>query len=518
MPLNSHSDCRPKVCLFCFRKVSNRDLRKYPDYVNIIKNNLIDHYDETDVRFPCGICDTHVRSLNYFKKGLEGENTRSCFDFEKLSRYLKSDTKLKRKADACECLICSVATSGGFMEKLVLKKFEENSGENVTSSTDTSGSGSSVKLCGKCLYPIKKGLRGHICNQTNLIKNITNLLPENVRERLASDVIKRKMNDLGDVHVNLSTGGKDLNLDINIHKAGDLKEQVISHEHISRMKKRMNLSQNQTLILAEELRAVHANRKIVPSNLKSFLREKNKEFADIFEFENVEGEEVIYCTNVPEHIKRVSQKRGHTEPKLIKVGLDGGQGTLKCAASYLYESDAIFDLDSSEPTRKRRKYSEGLDVAKLCNNNGVNRVQLLALSTDSDENYEKLKFMFGKLELKPGSFLLCADLKVINISLNLMSHSARHPCPYCHWVKGSKSADAVLRTFEGITQNFETWLRETGGDRDKLKNYFNCQGPPLPIFPTSGLVCDYIPLSELHIMMGVTNKLVDELIKVIRFY
>ena len=142
MPLNSHSDCRPKVCLFCFRKVSNRDLRKYPDYVNIIKNNLIDHYDETDVRFPCGICDTHVRSLNYFKKGLEGENTRSCFDFEKLSRYLKSDTKLKRKADACECLICSVAKSCGFMEKVVLKKFEENSGENFTSSTDTSGSGS----------------------------------------------------------------------------------------------------------------------------------------------------------------------------------------------------------------------------------------------------------------------------------------------------------------------------------------------------------------------------------------
>ena len=37
---------------------------------------------------------------------------------------------------------------------------------------------------------------------------------------------------------------------------------------------------------------------------------------------------------------------------------------------------------------------------------------------------------------------------------------------------------------------------------------------PLEIFPLTGLTMDHVPLSELHIMMGVTNKLVDELIKV----
>ena len=121
----------------------------------------------------------------------------------------------------------------------------------------------------------------------------------------------------------------------------------------------------------------------------------------------------------------------------------------------------------------------------------------------------------NKLNLEPGSFLLCADLKVINIALNLMSHSSRHPCPYCNWVKGSIATEPdEARTFEGIRLNFETWVRETGGDRDKLKEYFNCQGPSLPIFPSVGLVSDFIPLSELHIMMGVTNKLVDCLIKV----
>ena len=120
----------------------------------------------------------------------------------------------------------------------------------------------------------------------------------------------------------------------------------------------------------------------------------------------------------------MSHKRGHSSPKLVKIGLDGGQGTLKCAVTYLYDSDKIFDTDTSEPASKRRKYSDGPNMEKLSNNNGVNRVQLLSLSTDSDENCDKLKFMLEKLDLQPGSFLLCADLKVINIFLGLMTHSA----------------------------------------------------------------------------------------------
>ena len=65
----------------------------------MIKDNLILNYDETDVRFPCGLCNTHRRSLDYLKKSESGEETREThFGFEKLSLYLKSDVKLKRRA------------------------------------------------------------------------------------------------------------------------------------------------------------------------------------------------------------------------------------------------------------------------------------------------------------------------------------------------------------------------------------------------------------------------------------
>jgi hypothetical protein len=124
--LNFHSDCRPKVCLFCFRKVKGRDLRNYPNYLATIKENLIEHYDISDVRFPCGLCDTHTRYLYYLEKSVKtGEETRNCnFDFERLSSYLKCDTKIKRRADDCECLICQVAKATGFNADLVIKKFK----------------------------------------------------------------------------------------------------------------------------------------------------------------------------------------------------------------------------------------------------------------------------------------------------------------------------------------------------------------------------------------------------------
>ena len=79
----------------------------------------------------------------------------------------------------------------------------------------------------------------------------------------------------------LATGVKPLKVDV--HKVSDkMSEPEISLEHMNRMKKRLNLSKNQTLILAEESRAAHSSRKIVSSHLKAFLKDKIDQFEDIF--------------------------------------------------------------------------------------------------------------------------------------------------------------------------------------------------------------------------------------------
>ena len=111
------------------------------------------------------------------------------------------------------------------------------------------------------------------------------------------------------------------------------------------------------------------------------------------------------------------------------------------------------------------------------------------------------------------TFVLCADLKVINCALGLMSHSSRYACAYRHWKNGSESTDCELRTFQGIRKLNEDW-QNSGSEQTKLKNYRNCRSAPLDFFPNEGVFLDEIPLSELHLLIGLVNKLFTALVTV----
>ena len=78
------------------------------------------------------------------------------------------------------------------------------------------------------------------------------------------------------------------------------------------------------------------------------------------------------------------------------------------------------------------------------------------------------------------------------------------------WVKGAD------RTIEGIAQFNEQWLEETGGDRSKLKNYYNCEHLPLigvdPDATTATLVHSRVPIALLHtLLLNPTNHLLKHL-------
>ena len=78
------------------------------------------------------------------------------------------------------------------------------------------------------------------------------------------------------------------------------------------------------------------------------------------------------------------------------------------------------------------------------------------------------------------------------------------------WVKGAD------RTIEGIAQFNEQWLAETGGDRSKLKNYYNCEHLPLigvdPNATTATLVHSRVPIALLHtLLLNPTNHVLKHL-------
>ena len=58
--------------------------------------------------------------------------------------------------------------------------------------------------------------------------------------------------------------------------------------------------------------------------------------------------------------------------------------------------------------------------------------------------------------------------------------------------------------------DFDRFQSESGKKKD-VKKYFNCIRPVSPLFPESGSVIDFVALPELHLLLGIVNKLFAEL-------
>ena len=98
---------------------------------------------------------------------------------------------------------------------------------------------------------------------------------------------------------------------------------------------------------------------------------------------------------------------------------------------------------------------------------------------------------------------------------------ARYPCHYgaCYqtdrtrrstWVKGPD------RTVEGVTAMQERWRRETGGNRERLKDYENVEFEPLvPVIPgatSSTPILAIMPIPLLHsLRLNPTNHILSHL-------
>ena len=110
---------------------------------------------------------------------------------------------------------------------------------------------------------------------------------------------------------------------------------------------------------------------------------------------------------------------------------------------------------------------------------GVKHCQVIAAVSGVKENYHNIQTLFGILKLdEQPQCKLVADLKAANIMLGIQTARAKYPCLYGHcyqtsrtrtstWVKGEE------RTRKNLIENQRKWFAETGGDRTKLKDYFN---------------------------------------------
>ena len=127
------------------------------------------------------------------------------------------------------------------------------------------------------------------------------------------------------------------------------------------------------------------------------------------------------------------------------------------------------------------------------------------------ERYENIRTLVELLKLNELKSVIAADLKLINVLTGISSYSGKYSCAWCEGESTLSSGD--LRTFGSIKQHYQNFVN-AGSNMKKMMAFKNVIHSCLLDYDDKELVLDVVPPPELHLLMGVVNKIVDLLIKV----
>ena len=127
--------------------------------------------------------------------------------------------------------------------------------------------------------------------------------------------------------------------------------------------------------------------------------------------------DLVYVNNPTVFIDHIIEKRGLDKEKvLVRVGLDGGQGSFKVVVS-------IFETDYDPEVTFRKSEGPGTRLK------GSNRHLVMAMAENMQELYSNLWIVVEKLKLNSIECCFVTDLKLINVLLGISSHSGKLACP-----------------------------------------------------------------------------------------
>ena len=212
-------------------------------------------------------------------------------------------------------------------------------------------------------------------------------------------------------------------------EAKEVKETLLSHEDMLKIKSSMGISGRATISLAKDLRSARKNRKLVQPGMKHALKEHIHKLDGVFTIKKLGESEVpvIFCNDIEECLNIVQKERGiDIENSDLKVGLDAGGGFLKVCLNVL--------TDEEVPARKRLHFEDGISPKKF-RSTSVRKLIILAIVPGIKENYENVANVltvlnFHDIPSNP-TVRYAADLKMINLLLGLMSAASRFPCSWC---------------------------------------------------------------------------------------
>lgn len=262
------------------------------------------------------------------------------------------------------------------------------------------------------------------------------------------------------------------------------------------------------------LRVASKNRKMFEPGIKRKLHDLNHSLDNYFETQNdeflhvvtkkrkIESRSFVLCNDVNKLCKIVVQNRGYYEV-MPKIGIDGGGGFLKITLT-------VQNIHELREKYGRQTYSEGV-ATKSFKDAGVKKLFLLGVVPSTQENYENVSKLWLLLRISTLKGVVATDLKLANILAGLMTHSSSYPCTWCTAFHGKLDVCGEYRTIGSCLKNYSDWLNADGLKKNS-KNFKNCINPPLFEGDHDEQIIEFIPPPELHLMLGVVNKLYDHML------
>ena len=210
---------------------------------------------------------------------------------------------------------------------------------------------------------------------------------------------------------------------------------------------------------------------------------------------------VVVCKDVKEFIYHIMMERNlDPEDTVVKIGADDGQKIFKLNVQLLKRSQDVED----------DKYSEGV-APKQHKDGSVNKLFILLAVPQVQELYINLQLMLQELNLELMDFIITSDIRMILILLGKDQASCRHCCPYCEG-RAPWDVTSPLNTLGSLCNWHELWLAD-GSKNSRSKMFQNMRHQPLISGNPEDLIIKLFAPMELHLMLGVVDKLIGEIKK-----
>lgn len=512
-----HSQVMSQYCGVCTRRAKTHKVRSYKineKFLDLIRKFANSEYylDEDHPRVLCGSC---YSILNLMGKHGQDNTTKRLPQLDYSS--FKKSTRITNKSPKCQCKYCEVSRLSGGDYQSYCNQIRDKPGKPAEKVPMFNRSSPSVKKCPDCQTELRPG-HGHNCNKTSRRENLLELVRQSstgTKQKIAAglldDIAEDQNVDKRGGTVSLATKGPNKKT----VSFGPTKESgVFSHQDLLRLKTRLGLSTDKTLELSAAIKQV-MGRKAVESNLKQAIYDLNHTLDDFFSLENVNvtrkvGENIteevrplVYCNDVESLVSVLLLMREIDEDKhSLIMGIDDGQKVLKVMLAVTEKN-----TDTEQVTRSKGVCSSQFKLTS------VNRLIILAIIPDCQENYENIKVCLQKLKLSGINILLSADIKVLLSVTGKSGAAGKFNCYLCDGTSPWEEGKYKLLSFGDLRHNYQNFVND-GAEKSQAKKYGNCVREPLFGFPDDQLIIDNTAIPELHITIGLPSKMIVYIEKV----